>query len=382
MTELLRGAMLSQPIRYRSTSMCLFVVVLMAWSVLVACGSEEWVQVFTTQAVTPGEPQGVLSLVTDLVISGGGGRQPWHLGKPRAVAESHDGQVFVLDSDWKRISVHSIHDGSLLRLVGNGYGVGPGQFALPVDMEFADSLLFVLDYELRRISVYDTSGTFIKDIPVEGVYARSFALVDHHFWIKLMFPDEGRAVAVLDNDGKHVRNVVRLNRHDRQLYESGAGGELSASRFGDAIIYVHGDGGLQSTVDATFDETLVMLAPPARILSETTNGVALPWLLPSRAVLGVTVLANGWTVLLVSTLDASALRDPSEIRPTYLLAVYEADGGLLGKAPLEEKGMPLAVNGGLGDPSVYVSFTGEIPRVVRFRLEIAPLDQLDGEPGQ
>lgn len=76
--------------------------------------------------------------------------------------------VFVLDRDWKKIAVFG-RDGHFQRVIFGGAGEGPGEFKLPVHLSRDDAgLLSVLDYELKRLSVFDEAGALVETIAVRG----------------------------------------------------------------------------------------------------------------------------------------------------------------------------------------------------------------------
>jgi hypothetical protein len=80
------------------------------------------------------------------------------------VVDDSAGNVYVLDSQYKKVSVFG-SDGRLKRNIVGGLGEGPGEFKMPIALDVADGLVYVYDHALGRISVFDTLGDFKRVIP-------------------------------------------------------------------------------------------------------------------------------------------------------------------------------------------------------------------------
>ncbi|MFB6098948.1 MAG: 6-bladed beta-propeller [Salinibacter sp.] len=116
------------------------------------------------------------------------------------VAVADDGRMYVLDWNARHIKVLA-PNGSLLRTIGRE-GRGPGEFQAPrfAVVSRTDSL-YVLDSRNGRISVFTTSGTFVRSVQVK-----------HHLFDAFLVPDgqKGFAIAYEDHrpgaeeDGKYV----------------------------------------------------------------------------------------------------------------------------------------------------------------------------------
>jgi DNA-binding beta-propeller fold protein YncE len=86
---------------------------------------------------------------------------------PYDVAVSQDGRIFVLNrcdparAAAIRVGICTL-DEEYLGEFGNGFGAGDGQFAWPVAMAFdSRERLYITDEHQHRISIFDTSGTFL-----------------------------------------------------------------------------------------------------------------------------------------------------------------------------------------------------------------------------
>jgi tripartite motif-containing protein 71 len=93
---------------------------------------------------------------------------------PYDVAVSQDGRIFVLNrcdparAAAIRVGICTL-DEVYLGEFGYGFGSGDGQLAWPVAMAFdSQERLYITDEHNHRISIFDTSGTFIGKWGVFG----------------------------------------------------------------------------------------------------------------------------------------------------------------------------------------------------------------------
>ena len=93
---------------------------------------------------------------------------------PYDTAVSKDGRIFVLNRcDAARVAAIRVGICNLeedyLGEFGNGYGDGDGQFVLPVAMNFdSRDRLYVADEHNHRVSIFDSSGTFLSKWGAHG----------------------------------------------------------------------------------------------------------------------------------------------------------------------------------------------------------------------
>ena len=117
----------------------------------------------STQGVMQGVTMAYLKTI-GIVNNGDNGRG---FANPHDVVVSRDGRIFVLNrcdparATAIRVGICNL-DEEYLGEFGNGFGEGDGQFGLPVAMALdSQERLYVTDEYLHRISVFDTSGTFL-----------------------------------------------------------------------------------------------------------------------------------------------------------------------------------------------------------------------------
>ena len=92
----------------------------------------------------------------------GGTDEPGDLLQPQDVAMDAAGRLYVSESDPAVIKVYA-PDGTYLKSIGRS-GEGPGEFKTAF-IAVAGGLLYVQDPSLKRASLFDTAGTFIRSWP-------------------------------------------------------------------------------------------------------------------------------------------------------------------------------------------------------------------------
>lgn len=102
-----------------------------------------------------------------------------------------DNKLYVLDRGFKEVIVFDNDSGSWSGLSIGSYGRGPGEFILPLAMDISDNKIFVYDYELRNVNIFNSSGELMmtnylpistKDIIVKGdtLFASLMSSRFHH----------------------------------------------------------------------------------------------------------------------------------------------------------------------------------------------------------
>ena len=124
----------------------------------------------SSQGVMQGVSMAYLKTI-GIVNNGDNGRG---FANPYAVALTGDGRIFVLNrcdparATAIRVGICTLEE-EYLGEFGNGFGTGDGQFGLPVAMAFdSRERLYVTDEYLHRISIFDSSGTFLGKWGVMG----------------------------------------------------------------------------------------------------------------------------------------------------------------------------------------------------------------------
>ncbi len=133
----------------------------------------EWVH----NNAEPEHPQRTVSFVHELAI---GEKEEDKLFQPAGVTVSNDGRMFILDRSDMTVKVYDVN-GAYVQSIGR-MGDGPGEFKGVTGMLFTpDGHLAVLDIQLRRVSIFNGQGAFIKSCQLTQPMIRFYLLTDSTF---------------------------------------------------------------------------------------------------------------------------------------------------------------------------------------------------------
>ena len=143
----------------------------------------------------------------------GGTDEPGELVNPGSVAIDALGRIYVAERDPSVIKQFT-PDGHYIRSIGR-QGAGPGEFQAPF-IAVAGANLYVQDPSLKRASLFDTSGAFIRTWPTVCCYWTDVALDDSGYvGVSGMPPSAGQQ----DAKSPYSR-MVRWFRPDSTTYDT------------------------------------------------------------------------------------------------------------------------------------------------------------------
>jgi hypothetical protein len=122
-------------------------------------------------------------LVRALGVSGVGGNDDKHFGRPTDIAWLPDGTMFVSDGYANSRVVKLDRNGKYLASWGTK-GTGPGQFNLPHGIDVDNNRrVYVADAHNSRIQVFDENGNFLDKW--QNIWRPDYIMVsaDQHLWI-------------------------------------------------------------------------------------------------------------------------------------------------------------------------------------------------------
>ncbi len=120
-----------------------------------------------------------------------------------------DGSFYISDSQNNRI-LHIGADGSVINSFGQR-GEGPGEFDSLFDIDTdSDNNVYALDYQRRRISIFDASGNFIRTIPVEEMGMRLTVAENNTFYLGIfaIIQQSDYLVTKYDTEGSRTQQLV------------------------------------------------------------------------------------------------------------------------------------------------------------------------------
>lgn len=131
-------------------------VLIVAGLVFAACGSAD------AGARANASGRVTVDSLPNLTIAGTGPDGSTQLANPGTATRLSDGTIVV--TDYADKVLRYFRDGELIRIVGRE-GSGPGEFRSPVGVHQCNQdSLFVLDPLLRRVSVFDSAGRYVREL--------------------------------------------------------------------------------------------------------------------------------------------------------------------------------------------------------------------------
>jgi len=137
----------------------------------VACESpaDQW-DAFALAQAAPGhevlafEPTSAFRLDRIMTIGGAIAPDEQLFGSVGGASFAADGSILVTDRQERRVAQYDA-SGKLIRYFGQ-QGSGPGEFLSPGRISAYESEIAVFDEALGRVTVFDSSGTYLRSIPV------------------------------------------------------------------------------------------------------------------------------------------------------------------------------------------------------------------------
>ena len=156
---------------------------------------------------------------------------------PRGVT-LYDNQVYVCDSDNRRIQVFDL-DLNFVRSIGSR-GKGRGEFGAPQDVQFDTAgNMYVAEYDNKRVQVMDTSGQFIRSFGQKGEGKlrgpSGLHIVDKYVYVSDF---SVHCIVVYDTLGQFVTSFGRFGRNEGEFH-----GPFCITSCADGFIHVCDWGG-------------------------------------------------------------------------------------------------------------------------------------------
>lgn len=187
------------------------------------------------------------------VLDGG---EPYQLYQVSGALLLPDGRLVVANGGSKELRFYDA-GGRHLESVGRE-GEGPGEFGALGGLELARDSLYVFDWRLVRVSVFDLDGVFARSYPVRvpGIaFPNAVGLLDDGGWVVL----SGFAFSPQD-----IAALVRDTSLVVHLHADGVAAD-TIGRFPTVEFFVYGNGSMTTAVSRAFGRSLASAAGGTRL---------------------------------------------------------------------------------------------------------------------
>jgi hypothetical protein len=297
------------------------------------------------------------------------------LGGVTAVAEGPGGALYVLDLKESKVVVFN-RDGTLRRVFAGGSGRGPGEFDRPRSIAVTDAgEVFVLDQTLLRYTVFDTAGAVKRTVTSLPTNQHSLFVANDRVYVTGQIHQGKPAVLVFDRAGNRVEQVGIPDAEDAMFGEAGDSYHVERLRNG-GLVVAHPNPGTWSPIAnpsqrtgrsfITDNKVRADPRPPAKSVS----GLSISSAPTARATTrGFGQLADGRVVVYYQDMDAAQFEKQGYGKLSRGLAVFRADGTLIARVPVPEDFSFVFAVSRDGNDLFFVS-EDPFPQVVRMRLDI------------
>lgn len=260
---------------------------------------------------------------------------PALLGYVRGIVEMPDKSVLVLDSENKTV-VRFSANGRVRQFVIGGYGSEPGEFVGPHQLAIdARGNVYVLDSETRRVSVFDSLGHFTHAISIHEADPFDFVVRDTLLWILRNFKGNvSDAVSVYTCTGQPVGTALPVTDREKE-FALGYTGALALTPDG-SILFGHTEPGTWSAIDRAGRvwrrgrEALPTSHTTLERLSGRLSRVHAPGGTLAIGAIGPNRIGILWATEFVEKLKTATVENDRHLTMNYYLDVFRPDGTYLG----------------------------------------------------
>lgn len=308
------------------------------------------------------QPQLMAALPPSARAAGGG-----TLAQPRQFVEDRAGDLWVLDSEYRKI-VRFGKDGTVRQVVLGGYGMGPTEFVRPRGLALdRNGHIYVLDAGQSRITVFDTMGRYVRSRSLPfGNAPLGIAAIGNQLYVLRHYSVSERALFVIDETLTIVDSAVAVTPRMREFAQHGSVGSLAVDSE-DQPILVLPFPGLWRPVRG---EGLVGMDLAPRAHGRTVRSSGMDARLTDAGTRGMATLADGHgRLILYYELDPRRVENGQPL-PVFKLALISHDGTSL-RGVLEVPFDDATAVASSGVPGhIWLGRTDPFPQVVLYRVEM------------
>ncbi|MEO5510273.1 MAG: hypothetical protein ABIV28_05315 [Longimicrobiales bacterium] len=275
------------------------------------------------------------------------------------VEDDENGNVYVLDSEYKKVAVFG-PDGKLKRNILGGYGSAPGEFKVPISLNVSSGFVYVYDHALARISVFDTLGKYQKTIgPLPASYKDIRVRGDRVFATPL--PALQWNLHELSIDGKLIAKHLAVTDQDKKFSPDGSALYLATGQDG-TILLGHMRAGLWFAEAHKWKQYGREFMPNA-VAFKTEEDLIHP-----TQIYGIGTLYNDDVAICYSSLELLP-GDKREIRSDGVFVDFFTPKGSYVRSIQLQDGYVPACSTSKDGRSLLIAETEPYPRVRRFGIE-------------
>lgn len=267
-------------------------------------------------------------------------------------------------------------EGNYVKNFGNGEGEGPNEFLLPRRIQFHNNNLFVLDYNLNRITQFNQNGVSVKAIQVKTLNPANFILSNEFLYLIGFGIYPTYPIQILNYKGDLVGSFGSRSKDSLLVSKTGNSGAIICSNnyifYANYYPYIIYKFSFDGELISSFTRNSPFIAPPNNIRSQRTGRY---FVSPQGGVRFMTTLNNNHLFILLE--DWKKLGNDEKI--TQVLDLYDKFGDWLLTIPIDEyfkinwtRVIKFDQNG-----NIYLTSDEPYPHIEKFSFELKAKNGID-----
>ena len=278
------------------------------------------------------------------------------------------GNIYVFDAGLFRIQKYG-SDGTYMRSFGNGHGMKDGQFLRPKRIAFdSNGNLYALDFELRKITVFDSIGENVRKIKVPMMPSHIAIDRDDNIYV-IGDPRtyKGPLIHKYHKDGLFLASFCSRNGVHKLALRSGNHGWITTDKTGNVYYTL------------SYPYEIRKFSPDGKLLRRITRptpSFKAPYKV-SRKLNDKVLMRSGTVDLLIlpngNIVNLIYHREPHRtgVYPDLRLDLFSPQGDWLLNLPLKSLGIerygPMEID---DSGNFYISQGNPNPRVVKYSISV------------
>lgn len=293
---------------------------------------------------------------------------------PRSAGVSQSGEVFVLDTQARRIYLYQ-PDGHPSGAIG-AIGEGPGEMAQPISFSLtSEDALVVSDIQLRRVTTYDPVGNLLSTTPVTRNGLTALRNGSEITMLTDFGPSSTTALIRYSLEGEIVSEFGEPSRRDKEFARGGQFGWLTTAYQPGRILLFSGAPGTWTPYDSlgrSIGRRGVELFPAAGFAQlPQDDGFPLSYTTAGTVTAGLMGNDGQLFIAYFSDLDFGT-RLPAKHDYRWGVALFDSAGALLAKGSLPSDWGPLRAAAAGQNGNLLFTLSEPEPHVAEVRIRRIP----------